>query len=64
MLAVRPPGMQTDVAPTWMVDTATAHSKAEYQRGERVTKSQHDVRQRGKGRGKGKKGADGATNPP
>ena len=36
MLAVRPPGMSADVAPSWMVEDATAHSKMEYQRGERV----------------------------
>jgi len=38
ILGVRPPGMTTDVAPGWLVDSATAHSKAEFQRGERVLK--------------------------
>ena len=36
MLAVKPPGASTDIAPTWMVADATLHSKAEFQRGQRV----------------------------
>ncbi|CAK0840539.1 unnamed protein product [Prorocentrum cordatum] len=36
MLGVSPPGSQTDVAPSWLVQAATAHSKAEHQRSERV----------------------------
>ena len=36
MLGVSPPGSQTDVAPGWLVQAATAHSKAEHQRSERV----------------------------
>ena len=39
MLAVQPPGAGLDLAPTWLVTDATAHSKAEYQRTERVGKT-------------------------
>ena len=50
MLGVSPPGSQTDVAPGWLVQSATAHSKAEHQRAERVAA---DAKRRGKGDGKG-----------
>eukprot|EP00933_Yihiella_yeosuensis_P011689 TRINITY_DN119254_c0_g1_i1.p1 TRINITY_DN119254_c0_g1~~TRINITY_DN119254_c0_g1_i1.p1 ORF type:complete len:225 (-),score=19.05 TRINITY_DN119254_c0_g1_i1:615-1226(-) len=61
MLAVQPPGLETDVAPQWLVASATTHSKSEYQRDERVKsflKGQVSGdggkgRGRGKGRGKG-----------
>ena len=33
MLAIRPPGMGADVAPNWLVDEASVHSKYEFQRG-------------------------------
>ena len=36
MLAIQPPGAGLDLAPTWLVTDSTAHSKAEYQRSERV----------------------------
>ena len=32
MLAVVPPGTSTDVAPSWLVSEATAHSQSEYKR--------------------------------
>jgi len=32
LLATRPPGMQLDIAPEWMVQDATAYTKLEYQR--------------------------------
>ena len=38
MLAVKPPGLMTDVAPTWLVTEASAHSKQEYQQQERGRK--------------------------
>jgi hypothetical protein len=77
MLAITPPGLETDVAPTWLVSTATAHSKNEHMRDERVKvsekKSGHDgggkgdgKKPKGKGKGKGKKGkaGDGAGGAP
>ena len=39
MLAVIAPGTYSNVAPTWMIEEATAHSKMEHQRSERVHKS-------------------------
>ncbi|CAK0839421.1 unnamed protein product [Prorocentrum cordatum] len=35
MLAIPPPGAGVDLAPTWLVTEATAHSKMEHQRAER-----------------------------
>ena len=61
--AVVAPGSNADIAPGWLVTDATVHSKAEFQRSERV---QTEARRRptaaarggaalhGKGRGKGK----------
>lgn len=40
MLGIRAPGTQTDIAPRWMVDDASAFSKVEYQRLERSQKVQ------------------------
>ena len=52
MLAVRPPGAGADLAPTWLVSEATAHSKAEHQRDERVTSAgKRDGRPGGRGGG-------------
>ena len=52
MLAVRPPGSSADLAPTWLVSEATAHSKAEYQRDERVSSAwKRDSRPGGRGGG-------------
>ena len=65
MLAQQAPGMQSDVAPSWMVSDATIHSKMEHQRTERVNqarKSDGDGKGKhpgGKGDGKGKKGDKG-----
>lgn len=39
LLAVLPPGVTQDIAPTWMIQDATIFSKGEYQRQERVSKS-------------------------
>ncbi len=50
MLAIRPPGMAADVAPNWLVDEASLHSKYEFQRTQRGSKG-------GGGGGKG----DGTT---
>ena len=60
MLAVTAPGSSVDIAPQWLVSSATTHSKAEFQRDERAAQ----IRKRGKGRGKGKdkgKGDGGAA---
>ena len=64
------PGTKTDIAPSWLVHEATAHSKMEHQRTERVaaaTRSQNPSgggltwkkksKGGGKGRGDGKQGA-------
>ena len=53
MLAVQAPGGATDVAPTWLVDTATSHSKAEFQRSQRVLQEQRRAPKGKKGDGKG-----------
>ena len=73
MLGLRAPGTSTDIAPTWLVSQASAHSKSEFQRYER---GRAQARQegagrykggakgtpKGKGKGKGKKGkADGGA---
>ena len=55
MLGAIPPGTLRDIAPTWMVDSATAHSKADYQRMDRVGQLNRRATGRGdKGKGKGK----------
>ena len=46
ILAVKAPGSEVDVAPTWLVSDATAFSKAEYQREDRVK----SLRKLGKGK--------------
>ncbi len=67
MLAVAPPGSQVDIAPSWLVTEATAHSKAEHQRAERAYGARRGARVRGRGgaggdggRGRGT-GGDGAA---
>ena len=70
MLAMLPPGTMADVAPDWMVESATAHSKTEAKRAQWVNKpssswqgggghakDQAPPWKPGKGRGKGAKGA-------
>ena len=47
MLAVRAPGQDVDVAPSWLVEEATKHSKVEYERTQRT---------RGRARGRGSEG--------
>jgi hypothetical protein len=57
MLAVKPPGSGSDIAPEWLVSSATLHSKSEYQREERV---RHETKtQRGDGGPGGAKGGAG-----
>ncbi len=54
-LAIKPPGAETDVAPTWLANEATLYSKAEHQRSERVRQSKPKGKgKKGKGKGKGK----------
>ena len=57
MLAVRAPGSSTDLAPSWLVSEATAHSKAEHQRDERVEQASRRT-SRGGGRGSGSSGGE------
>ena len=57
MRAVVAPGAGTDIAPGWMLSEATAFSKAEHQRSERVnaeTRRRRDTKGKGKGDGPGK----------
>ncbi len=51
MLAVRPPGVESDIAPAWLISDVTQYSKAEHQRWQRVNQ-----RGRGRGRGRGDQG--------
>ena len=78
MLALKAPGSQVDVAPSWVVTDATSFSKSEHQRDERVrAAAKYDAgggfrwrnknknskgEKRDKGGGKGDKGAKGAQN--
>jgi hypothetical protein len=80
MLAVKPPGSSVDIAPEWLVSSATTHSKVEYQREERVktTNKQQasdkggpkgggggkDPKGKGKGGGGGRKGGRGGGGAP
>ena len=70
MLALTAPGASVDIAPSWMVTDATAHSKAEYQRDERVSfaASRRGGGAGGRGgkgkKGKGDRGGRGGTAPP
>ena len=57
MLAVKPPGTETDVAPAWLVDESTTFSKAEFQRSQRV-------KQKGKGKGRGRGKGDKSQGSP
>ena len=63
MLGVTAPGSGTDIAPEWMVASATSASKAEHQRTERVrTEQRWTAPPSGSGKGaegKGKKGGKG-----
>ena len=71
MLAIRAPGSSSDVAPTWLVDSATTHSRTEYLRDGRVHEAA--ARQRrwnppapkgdkgGKARGRGGQGKGGTV---
>ena len=64
MLAMQAPGSEIDIAPTWLISDATAYSKSEHQRGERVGRSgKSDAEPRGKGRGKSKGGGAWGGSP-
>ncbi len=55
MLAVKPPGSKTDVAPAWLLTESTAFSRQEHQREERVRAGAGAGRGRGRGwRGRGR----------
>ena len=54
MLAIRPPGMGADVAPNWLVDEASIHSKYEF---ERVQRGGSTIGGGGDGKGAGGGGA-------
>ena len=53
MLGQPAPGTRANVAPSWLVDEVTSHSKAEYQRSERANTSRY------RGEQKSRKGQDG-----
>ena len=67
MLAVRAPGADTDIAPGWLVQAGSIHSKSEYQRRERAggtsgprpARPKADPKSKGKAKGKG--GSSGAA---
>ena len=61
MLAVRPPGVASDVAPAWLVDEASLHSKWETQRVQRGNKGGGGGKGGGEGGGGG--GKTGGGNP-
>ena len=64
MLATVPPGSMVDIAPSWLVDRATATSKADHQRSERVAAARKRRPGKGEGKDKGKpKGGKGAPDP-
>ena len=70
MLAVHAPGTLVDLAPTWMVSDATAHSRTEHSRNEVVrsegrshTPYQPQTPYVPKGRGKGKNKKKGGAPP-
>ena len=71
MLAVRAPGGDIDIAPSWLVSSGTVHSKAEYQRKERSggarssgVRKKPEGKAKAKGGGKGKKGGKGGKGGP
>ena len=72
MMGVMPPGGQGDIAPAWLVQSATNHSKLEHQRRERAEaellhpdrggrSGEGDKGDKGRGRGRGRGGAEGAS---
>ena len=58
MLAVRAPGSEQDIAPSWLINESTTFSKAEYQRSKRVRAA---YKYKTKGEGKGGKDGKGGT---
>ena len=56
IFAVKAPGSEIDVAPTWLISDATAFSKAEFQREDRV----RSLRKLGRGKGNDKGAPKGA----
>ena len=68
MLAITPPGSNVDIAPSWLVDEATAHSKMELGRDERISAARKRANPKawadpGKGRGDPKGGGRGGGLP-
>ena len=59
MLGIAPPGGSADVAPTWMVSSATTHSKTERQRREGAEAELRSRNKRDKGGGRGGDGGRG-----
>ena len=60
MLAVRAPGGDIDIAPSWLVSSGTVHSKAEYQRKERSGGARSSgFRKKAEGKAKAKGGGKG-----
>ncbi len=53
MLAIKPPGTSTDVAPEWLVESASKFSTHEYSRAQRVRSSSANPKGGGRGRGRG-----------
>jgi hypothetical protein len=68
MLAVRAPGADTDIAPGWLVQSSSVHSKLEYQSKERSgargwKQSAASPKKKGGKGGKGSKGGAAAAAP-
>ena len=67
VLAVKPPGMNTDVLPDWLVEDATKFSSVEHSRAQRVRDSRSTPKGAPKGKdpkGRGRGRGDGAGLPP
>ena len=60
ILAIRAPGSNSDVIPKWLLEEATIHSKNEFQRAERVSKTKSFGKGAAKGEGDGKPKGGGA----
>ena len=69
MLALRPPGLDVDVAPSWLVDEVTKHSKTEFDRAQRMRgrgggRGLDKGEPKGRGFGSGADGGDGGSRDP
>jgi hypothetical protein len=62
--AVVAPGSAVDVAPNWLISEATAHSKMEHQREERISSEIRRRQHTNKGDFKGSKGTPKGGAPP